>query len=519
MELTLSDNPRDYGVPYDSWRPYQKKVCEKAVNLSPSGVLMLECSTGFGKSGIPATVSHFRSGTTVLLQTTDLQAQYVNSLDMFRSVWGQGRPPNYCVHPERVAQFQSVYGVKPFRSECKYRKVSECEYVASCPYEVAKSECIQARARVLNVHYARYARWWRGILNEEADLFVDECHNLPVSLSSLISVEMSEDYRRRYSLPEFPLAIGGAPIMLKKASEWASRAEAALLPLTKAKDIKLQRRAINKRNELGQLARALENVEEAEWYIESRPEDKFFARPVVPGPYSSLLLDSHARSFVLMSATIGGRSGAAVLAAELALDEFQFVSYPHIFPEEIRPVLFLKDSPSLSYHSQPKDYQKQIEMMVRLLGEHKGEKGIIHTASWRHAETVAGGLEKHTSGWNVFVPRGDRASEIEKFKRSQNGTVAVSPSWKEGLSFDDDLCRFTMIAKVPYLSFSDPVVKLRVKRKGGKAWLDWNAALAIVQASGRGTRHESDYSITYILDGNWPRVARMVPEWYSWQKA
>ena len=517
MKITLSDNPRDYGLPpsYESWRGKQKDACERSINLDSGSVFLCEMPTGYGKSGIPAATSYFRPGTTVLLGTTDLQAQYTNTIPFFKSVWGQGRPPNYCVHPERIAEFEAVYGVRPFRSECKFRKVSECEYIGACPYEVAKQECIQARARVLNVHYARYARWWRGLLDDKADLFIDECHNLPVSLSGLVSVEMREGYRKKYGLPEFPLAVGGAPVMLKRAAQWASRAEQALLPLTKAKDIKLARRATNKRNELGQLARTLGEVGEAEWYIESRPGDKFFARPVVPGPYSSLLLDPRARSFVLMSATIGGVEGAKVLARELAIDDYEFVSYPHIFPEEIRPVVFYKDAPKLNYKSPPGDYQKQIEMILLVLEEHKEQKGIIHTASWQHAETLANGLADHR---DIFVPRGDRAAEIEKFKRSDNGTVAITPSWKEGLSFDDDLCRFTVIAKMPYLSLADPVVKLRLRRRGGRDWMDWNTALAVVQASGRGTRHEEDYSKTHILDGNWTNVARMAPAWYSWER-
>ena len=515
--MELSDNPGDYGLPYDSWRPHQKEICEKALNLEPGGVLLCQSPTGTGKSGIPALVSHFRPGTTVLLATTDLQAQYQSTLSMFKSVWGQGRLPNVCVHPEHVATFEAIYGTKPFRSECKYRKPSECEYSGACPYEIAKAECISSRARVLNFHYANFARWWRGILNEEADLFIDECHRLPTVLSSLVAVEMGKRTRDWFGLPDFPLALGGAPVMLKRAAQWASKCEAVLLPLTSAKDIKLQRSAKNWRTNLGALAATLGDAGEAEWYIESRPGEKFFARPVVPGPYSSRLLDYHARSTVLISATIGDTEGAAVLARELAIKDYEFVTYPHVFPPETRPVFFYKDAPRLSYHSTPEDYTKQLEMIVRVLKEHAGQKGIIHTASWKHAETIAKGLSRAGMDERVFVPRGDRATSIRQFKGSENGTVVISPSWGEGLDFPDDECRFTVIAKVPFLSFSDPVVRLRVKRRGGRQWLDWNAALSIVQAAGRGTRHEEDYSVTHILDGNWTRVAKRAPDWFEWQ--
>ena len=516
--IQLGNDPQEYGLPFPSWRPGQRDACERTLNLEPGGTLMLEQPTGAGKSGLPALVSHFRPGATVLLRTTDLQSQYTSTLPVFKSIWGQGRLPNICVNPDHISTFQSVYGSRPFRSECKYKKPNSCPQYCSCPYEVAKAECISARAKVLNCSYARYARWWRELLTGEVDLFLDEAHNLPTVLSGLVAIQMDEGYRRRYNLPPFPLAKGGAPIMLKKAAGWASAAEAALLPLTKTDDIKLQRRAKNKRAELGEFAAIAGDTGDAEWYIESTPGDRFFARPVVPGPYSRLLLDEGARSTILMSATIGGEKGAAVLAKELAIEEYEFVSYPHIFPKENRPVYFAKNAPRMSYSSTDKDYQRQVELMVKALKNHPDQKGLIHTASWKHAERITNALRKSDYRGIVFLPRGDRVQAIEKFKKMQGAAVAVSPSWKEGLSFDDDLCRFSIIAKTPFPSFADPVVKLRAKREGGRGWIDWITALAVVQAAGRGVRSETDFATTYILDGNWTRVARMAPDWFEWEK-
>jgi len=107
IKTTLSNNPQDYGLPFPEWRKYQDEICARAVDLEPGKVLMVEASTGYGKSGIPALVSHFRPGTTVLLRTTDLQSQYVNTLPVFKSIWGQGRQPNVCVNSDHVSSFQS----------------------------------------------------------------------------------------------------------------------------------------------------------------------------------------------------------------------------------------------------------------------------------------------------------------------------------------------------------------------------------------------------------------------------
>jgi len=518
MKIKLSDNPRDYGLPdsYKFWRENQKEACEEAVNLEPGDVLLEELVTGGGKSGVPGLVSFFRPGTTVLLASTDLQSQYSSTIPFFRNIWGQGRKPNFCVHPENIATFRAIYGEVPFRSECKFRKSSDCEYFDHCPYEISKAECIAARARVLNHHYANFARWWRGILNGESDLFVDECHRLPVVLSGLVSVEMLDRTRSWLGLPPFEFAVGGAPAMLKKAARWASRCEAVLLPITKAKNIKLQRSARNWRNKLGDLASTLAVSDEAEWYIESRPGEKFFARPVIPGPYSARLLDSHARSFVLMSATIGGAEGAQVLAAELGIRDYKFVTYPHIFKKENRPVFLVEGAPAMSYKSDDEDYETQFRLIRQIMGRHPGQRGVVHCMSWKHAEMIKSAIQHN--GREIMVPRGDRVTSIQEFMNSEPGTVVVSPSWHEGLDLADDAARFAIVAKVNYLSLADKVTWLRLKRRGGNRWYQWNAALGVVQSCGRIVRHEEDWGVSYILDKNWTKCARYSPEWFEWER-
>ena len=64
---------------------------------------------------------------------------------------------------------------------------------------------MHSRAKVLNYHYGFYSQWWRQWTE---DLFCDEAHRLPVVLSDLVSIELRDSLRKRYSLPDFPLALG-----------------------------------------------------------------------------------------------------------------------------------------------------------------------------------------------------------------------------------------------------------------------------------------------------------------------
>jgi Rad3-related DNA helicase len=71
-----------------------------------------------------------------------------------------------------------------------------------------------------------------------------------------------------------------------------------------------------------------------------------------------------------------------------------------------------------------------------------------------------------------------------------------------GVSLDDDLSRFQIIVKLPFLSLGDR----RVKRKSeiDPDWYLNKMWLTVIQAAGRSTRNEKDESVTYILDKSTP---------------
>ena len=69
--------------------------------------------------------------------------------------------------------------------------------------------------------------------------------------------------------------------------------------------------------------------------------------------------------------------------------------------------------------------------------------------------------------------------------------------------------------RVPWLSQADPIVRMRMRAKGGNDWYRWKAALKVVQAAGRGVRHADDWCVTYIADGLFPKVKEFCPEWFE----
>jgi Rad3-related DNA helicase len=87
----------------------------------------------------------------------------------------------------------------------------------------------------------------------------------------------------------------------------------------------------------------------------------------------------------------------------------------------------------------------------------------------------------------------------------------------EGVSLDDDDARFCIFPKVPWGDLGDPYVKARKQRDD--EWYANQAALAIVQGSGRIVRHAKDYGETYIFDSSFSYLFRdaTFPDW--WQAA
>ena len=131
---------------------------------------------------------------------------------------------------------------------------------------------------------------------------------------------------------------------------------------------------------------------------------------------------------------------------------------------------------------------------------HKGEKGIIHT----HTNQITEELKKKVKDSDRFIFReigkSNEAILSEHKERSEDDTILVSPSLDTGVSLDDELGRFQIIIKAPFL----PLNSKRIKKiyDKNKNYYMMKMLNTLVQMCGRCTRSEKDHSVTYILDGN-----------------
>ena len=144
-----------------------------------------------------------------------------------------------------------------------------------------------------------------------------------------------------------------------------------------------------------------------------------------------------------------------------------------------------------------------------LIHAREGDKGVVHVASHRQVDMLSIPLLR----CRVCRPRllrlriGEKREELLSLFRCSKDSILIHPGVGEGESFDDEHCRFQIIAKVKYPDLSDPVIKERAADRaiGGEYYFG-TAARNVVQAVGRGMRHEGDYCETFILDGSFGRL-------------
>jgi Rad3-related DNA helicase len=155
---------------------------------------------------------------------------------------------------------------------------------------------------------------------------------------------------------------------------------------------------------------------------------------------------------------------------------------------------------------------KIAKQIIELCDVYKQDKGIIHT----HTLDISNTLKRYLKG-ERFLFRddfSDNESILRKHKNSKIPTIIVSPSLTHGVDLRDELGRFCIIVKLPFL----PLSNKRIKKLASldSHWYQNQMLNTLVQMCGRTTRSKFDYSNTYILDGNGykilPSVKDKLPE-------
>ena len=159
---------------------------------------------------------------------------------------------------------------------------------------------------------------------------------------------------------------------------------------------------------------------------------------------------------------------------------------------------------------------KVVEKVDEILDQHPDERGIIHCFSSVYRSAIMKGSQRkerlmtHDSFNRTEVLKNFTSSSTEGNK------VLVSVNMGEGVDLKDDLARFQIIVKAPFLPMGDPWIALHKERSD--RWYKAQTIIELMQMAGRIVRSKEDYGVTYIVDRNaWNLLEqnrKLLPSWF-----
>lgn len=521
--------------PYAVPRKEQRKAIEFALKEfieSDKRFVIIEAGTGVGKSAIGLTLARclqkeiqdsekYEPGSYFLTTQKILQKQYEKD---FGGAKGE---------------MKSIYSSSNYK--CRFYNSNDCRTTlemmrsmdpasnpglfkccgGGCNYKQSKIKFLKSEESVTNFPYFLTEATYSGGITPRKVLVVDEAHNVENVLSSFIEISVSQFFCEKIVKAKWPDKITNVNFVKWLRNIYFPKLQSQIMHFEQQIDnLGIDN---NKLKELSTLAtkydllkghsskieKFLKNYDKDNWIMEKQETEK---RGYVKVVYRAVDISNYAEEYlfrlgqkvIMMSATI---LNADAYAESLGLkkEEYSAISLPSPFPRENRPIISAQIG-LMSSREIDKTLPQLKKAVEAILNEHKGQKGIIHTHTYKIAnylrDNIKGPLKKRILTHNSK----DRDEVLKKHMTSKKDTVLISPSMTEGVDLKGDLSKFQIICKVPYPWLGDPIVKKRMYKFPD--WYPLQTAMTVVQSVGRSIRNNKDTAVTYILDSDWERFYR-----------
>ena len=543
-----------YG-PVFSYRPGQKEaVCDILYAwLHDADDIILDAPTGTGKSIIALSVAgvlnkYFHKEGYILISDLSLMEQYDRDLTKYFPNWAllKGQQNYTCSQnglpfPSGVCQTNNCKSYGDIE-----QKYADCS--GSCEYIQLRKKAVSSPVLVCT-----YSFWLlqQNYVKQRVDnppfgdrdfIICDEAHKLQSIVQSHFSPKFGkEDFTKILAVRNFidNASVGDWKEYTDLRNEIFSETDnekilkllnkyCALLSELTFKTENIRREIVKCAKDIGHMGKEDQTILRACNFVDSHYETFMEYIDIIDniGEYAlvkndsekdtitfncldeSYLMSNYFRSNcgkrMYMSATIGDPDA---FSHDVAITGKKFyLRMPSVFDYTMSPIFFIKDY-ELSYRKKDYSLPYIVRMIDGVLDMYKNFRGIIQTGSYAFAKTLKESLSKENAKRIIlYEDSASKNESLELYKISEN-RVLVGPSLIEGLSFDDDLCRFQIIMKVPYPSLADKFVA--AKMKYDNQWYSNTTAISILQGVGRGVRNMSDWCVTFILDGCFLRLFQM----------
>lgn len=435
------------------------------------------------------------SGSLALTITKSLQDQYLNLFEETNVLKGK---TNYQCNVDTNCDVELA--------PCTFAPAlrDQCWSQNTCTYYNARNEALLSKFAVLN--YKMFLSL-PGHVKRKNFLICDEASELEDEIIRQFSVDIPYDKLKQYNIPYEILVTDSR----ERAIIWLTNLlEPIMVEINKfaSNTVNKKQNLLNQTDKikyhfLKNLHRSL-TVISAHWndceYIIDIDSKRVILTPLRANTLSKYIFD-YGEKVILMSATIIDHKH---FAKSLGITDYEYIEVDSTFDANKSPI-YISAKYKPNYKNLKNVLPGMCEQIKTIINHHSNDKGIIHT----HSNDITSFIRDRVGSKERLLCRDTDSSNEDILKihiESLEPTILVSPSLVYGVDLKDDLARFQIIIKLPFLPLSSKRIKKLFDLD--KEWYENKMLNAVVQASGRATRNKNDYSTTYILDGNFINVVK-----------
>jgi len=428
------------------------------------------------------------AGTFALTITKTLQDQY---LQLFKdSAIAKGKS-NYVstIDPNIDVEIENAIIPKKILEEHRHNN--------KCPYHNARNKSLISKFGVLN--YKMFLSLPAHVKRKNF-IICDEASELEDEIIKQFSALVDPDRLKKYGIDSTSLYSTKAETVQKWLYNIVVEIGEHVTKLTNANNknqIEINQSDSIKLSYLKNLHRTISLIIET-WgdceYITQRNEGIVSITPLKVDKLTKYIFN-YGDKVLLMSATIIDHKH---FAKTLGITDYKYIEVDSTFESEKAPI-YINTKHKINHYNLKKILPTIIKQIDNICKAHAGEKGIIHT----HTSFITSCLKNNFRNNNRFLYR-DQENKNEDILREHSlnpsPTILVSPSLGLGIDLKDDLARFQIIIKAPYLPLGDERIKKMFELD--KQWYSNKMLSNVVQQCGRGVRSKQDHCKTYILDAS-----------------
>ena len=524
--------------------PEQIDVGKRVANALNNGkdVVIIDAPTGWGKTGLAYQIYNQTGKRTLVLNNNNvLVNQYIDLIENNapECVSCKGKNNYVCGRDSTMTPASS----RCTKKSCPLTRMGKCEYYR-------RRELMELKKLVISNYQLIFSLLDAGAELSQYDLIIcDECHNIENIIvdyaTVMMSIKICED------IDSYNSSIKRVKTLLKldkdNLIEYAKELKQIVL-CTNAKNyiekfnefyniiIKMSEiiSAIGtKENDhgyndyldalLGKWSNFKGDNEKQNFLYDSEDRELHKLVPLKIDKIFNRYMKRIAPQMVLMSATVINPNNM-INDFGFDKDKVEYIELESKFDKSNRPIVPLgvtKVKITDDNYENSNEFKILIETIINLLKTHSQleQSGLIYCNSYKLCNMIYRNIQGKT---DYKILMNTNASETKKvleefLDTSVKKRLLISPSFAEGVNFNDDISRFQIIPKVPYLYLGSNRIATKCRQNG--RWYTNKTIENIIQVAGRSVRSKTDEAVTYILDSSFSwcynQYKEDYPKWFD----